>query len=131
MVTILTVIHVVAAIFLILVVLLQSGKGASMGASFGGASQTVFGASGAGTFLTKLTAISAVTFMCTSLWLAYYSTRSESSLERAMKGKAHVTEQKSQNVVPEGQSVPPPPAAPAAPAAGGGNPEAPAPAGNK
>jgi preprotein translocase subunit SecG len=113
MVTLITAIHVIAAIFLILVVLLQSGKGASMGASFGGASQTVFGATGAGGFLSKLTVGCAVTFMITSLLLAYSSTRSESSLERAMKGKATVTEQKSQNVVPEGQSVPPLPAAPA------------------
>lgn len=113
MVTLLTVIHVIAAIFLILVVLLQSGKGASMGAAFGGSSNTVFGSSGAGGFLSKLTIACAVTFMCTSLTLAYFSTRSESSLERAMKGKAAVTEQKSPAVVPEGQSVPPAPAAPA------------------
>lgn len=107
MVTLITVIHVIAAIFLILVVLLQSGKGASMGASFGGASQTVFGASGAGGFLTKLTAASAIIFMCTSLTLAYMSSRSESTLERAMKGKAKVSDQKTPTVVPEGQSVPP------------------------
>ena len=135
MVTLITVIHVIAAIFLILVVLLQSGKGASMGASFGGASQTVFGASGAGNFLTKLTAVSAVLFMCTSLTLAYFSTRSESAIERAMKGKAKMTEQKSQTVVPEGQSVPPSPgasdSAKAAPAQPTGDTKAPAPEGAK
>ena len=43
MVTLITVIHVLAAIFLVLIVLLQSGKGASLGAAFGGSSQTVFG----------------------------------------------------------------------------------------
>ena len=88
MVTLITVLHVVAAIFLVLIVLLQSGKGASLGASFGGASQTVFGASGAGNFLTKLTAISAIVFMCTSLTLAYFSTHTASSLEKEMMKKA-------------------------------------------
>jgi preprotein translocase subunit SecG len=58
---------------LILVVLLQAGKGASMGAAFGGASQTVFGSSGATTFLAKMTTVVAVLFMITSLTLAYLS----------------------------------------------------------
>lgn len=111
MVTLITVIHVMAAVFLILVVLLQSGKGASMGAAFGGASQTVFGASGAGGFLSKLTVGCAVGFMVTSLLLAYFSTHSGSSLEKAAKEKASITEQKSQTLAPEGQSV----SSPAAP----------------
>ena len=49
-------IHVFACLFLIVVVLLQTGKGADMGAVFGGGSQTLFGSGGAGNFLTKLTA---------------------------------------------------------------------------
>ena len=70
--TLITVFHVIVALFLILVVLLQSGKGANMGAAFGGAgsSQTMFGSSGAGSFLTKLTTVAAIIFMVTSLSLA-------------------------------------------------------------
>src|SRR5499433_4627904 len=65
------VIHVFACGFLILVVLLQTGKGADMGAVFGGSSQTLFGSSGAGNFLTKLTSATAIIFMLTSLSLTY------------------------------------------------------------
>lgn len=71
-----TVIHVIACLFLIGVVLLQQGKGADMGAVFGGSSQTIFGSSGAGNFLTRLTAVAAATFMLTSLALTYSSARS-------------------------------------------------------
>ncbi|MCA9484626.1 MAG: preprotein translocase subunit SecG [Nitrospina sp.] len=74
MTTLITVLHVIAALFLILVVLLQQGKGASMGAAFGaGSSQTMFGSSGAGNLLTKLTAGAAALFMITSLTLATLS----------------------------------------------------------
>jgi len=65
------VIHVFACLFLIVVVLLQTGKGADMGAVFGGASSTIFGSSGAGNFLTRLTTGAAVVFMTTSLALTY------------------------------------------------------------
>src|SRR5262249_44161672 len=69
-----TVLHLVACVFLILVVLLQTGKGAEMGAVFGGGgSSTLFGASGAGNFLTKLTTGTAIVFFLTSLFLAYSS----------------------------------------------------------
>jgi preprotein translocase subunit SecG len=67
------VLHVLACTALILIVLLQKGKGADLGAAFGGASQTVFGSAGAGGFLTKLTTASAVIFMFTCLSLAYLS----------------------------------------------------------
>ena len=64
--------HVFACIFLITVVLLQTGKGADMGAVFGGgSSETVFGSSGAGNFLTKLTTGIAILFMLTSLVMTY------------------------------------------------------------
>jgi preprotein translocase subunit SecG len=67
-------IHVIVSIALILIVLLQTGKGASMGAVFGGAgSQTLFGNTGAASFLGKLTTWAAVIFMITSLTLAYIS----------------------------------------------------------
>jgi preprotein translocase subunit SecG len=74
-----TTIHVIACIVLVLVVLLQAGKGADMGAVFGGASSTIFGSSGAGNFLTRLTTGAAVVFMVTSLMLTYGSTRGTTS----------------------------------------------------
>ena len=67
----LTIVHVLACLFLILVVLLQTGKGADMGAVFGGSSSTLFGSGGAGNFLTKLTTAIAIVFMVTSVWLTY------------------------------------------------------------
>jgi preprotein translocase subunit SecG len=70
----LVIIHVVVCIALIMIVLLQTGKGADMGAAFGmGASQTLFGSSGAGGFLSRATTVAAVVFMLTSLTLAYLS----------------------------------------------------------
>lgn len=70
-----TIIHLFACFFLVVVVLLQTGKGADMGAVFGGSSSTVFGSSGAGNFLTKLTTATAIVFMLTSLGLTYFSAR--------------------------------------------------------
>ena len=67
-------IHVIVCVLLILIVLLQSGKGATMGVSLGGgAGQTLFGAAGPATLLTKITTAVAVIFMITSLSLAYIS----------------------------------------------------------
>lgn len=80
MYTLLVVLHVLVCLVLILIVLLQAGKGANMGAAFGGSSQTVFGSAGAGTFLGKLTAAVAVIFMITSLTLTYTAARKTSSL---------------------------------------------------
>lgn len=77
--TFLTVLHVIAALFLVFVVLLQTGKGAAMGSGLGGgSSQTMFGSSGAGNFLTKLTTGAAILFMVTSLTLATISSKKES-----------------------------------------------------
>ena len=73
MTTILTIIHVTVCVFLIVIVLLQQGKGADMGAAFGGSSQTVFGTDGPLPLLNKITTGSAVIFMLTSITLAYYS----------------------------------------------------------
>ncbi len=76
--TFLTVLHVIVGFFLILVILLQAGKGAAMGASLGSAgSQAMFGSSGAGNFLTKLTTGAAITFMVTSLSLAVISSKKD------------------------------------------------------
>jgi preprotein translocase subunit SecG len=70
----LTTVHIIACLVLIAVVLLQTGKGAEMGASFGSSgSQSVFGAGGGTTFLSKITAGAAVVFMLASLMLAYVS----------------------------------------------------------
>ena len=67
--------HVVICTILVVTVLLQQGKGADIGAVFGGSSQTVFGSGGAGNFLTKLTGGLAAAFFVTSMYLAYNSTR--------------------------------------------------------
>jgi len=66
-------VHVFVSILLICIVLLQTGKGAEMGAAFGGAAQTVFGGSGPAPLLGKITTFAAVIFMVTSLSLAYLS----------------------------------------------------------
>ena len=75
MVSIIVGVHALVCVSLVIVVLLQQGKGADIGAVFGGSSQTVFGSSGAGNFLTKLTSGLAVVFFATSIFLAYASTR--------------------------------------------------------
>ncbi len=76
------VIHIIVCIALIMIVLLQTGKGADMGAAFGGGgSNTLFGATGASTFLSKMTTVAAIVFMLTSLTLAYMaSNRSNVSI---------------------------------------------------
>ena len=73
------IVHVICCLFLIGVVLLQQGKGADMGAVFGGSSSTIFGSGGAGNFLTRLTTGAAIVFMLTSLTLTYASARRLSS----------------------------------------------------
>jgi len=75
-----TIIHVLVCFALILIVLLQAGKGAEMGAAFGGSSQTLFGSAGTMGFLSKLTTVAAVVFMITSLLLTYASTRRASTV---------------------------------------------------
>ena len=75
MFTFFTMLHVIMCIALIMIVLLQTGKGADMGAAFGGATQTVFGSSGPAGFLNKLTTAVAILFMITSLTLCYFSGR--------------------------------------------------------
>ena len=78
MTAVLIALNILAGLFLIGVVLLQSGKGADMGAAFGGATSTVFGPSGAGNVLTKVTAATAAIFMATSLGLAVLSSSEQS-----------------------------------------------------
>lgn len=75
MYTTVAVLHLIVCFFLIFIILIQSSKGAEMGAAFGGSSQTLFGSRGAATFLNKLTTTVAITFMITSLLLAVLSIR--------------------------------------------------------
>ena len=82
MTTIVLVIHVLVCFFLISIVLLQSGKGAELGAAFGGSNQTLFGSRGAATFLNKLTTIVAVVFMITSLVLAVLTVKGGSIVKQ-------------------------------------------------
>lgn len=80
--TVLLVVHVLIAISLIGMIMIQHGKGADMGAAFGsGASSTVFGARGAGSFMTRVTATLAMLFFVTSLTLAFLASRT--SFERS------------------------------------------------
>jgi preprotein translocase subunit SecG len=81
--TLVLVAHVLAALAIIGLILVQHGKGADMGAGFGaGASSTVFGSGGAGNFLTKATTMIAITFFVTSFALAYFAKqRSEQVLD--------------------------------------------------
>lgn len=75
MTSIIVIFHVTICVLLVLIVLLQAGKGADMGATFGGGSQTVFGSGGAAPFLTKLTTAIAILFMVTSISLTMISSR--------------------------------------------------------
>jgi preprotein translocase subunit SecG len=136
--TLVLVVHVIVCIALILIILLQSGKGADIGAVFGGgSSQTVFGSSGAGTFLSKITIAAAVIFMLTSIILTYFSGKGLVK-ERSLVTEQSVPAATSQETVPApaatgsdtgaakpeggaspGASVPTPSQAPAAAPAGG------------
>jgi preprotein translocase subunit SecG len=83
MLTIIAIIHLIVAIALILIVLLQTGRGSEIGAAFGGgSSQTLFGSSGSSQFMTKLTTAAVVIFMLTSLSLAYFYGHRESSAKK-------------------------------------------------
>jgi len=91
----LIIIHIIVSVALIAVVLLQSGKGASMGASFGASgSQSVFGAGGGNTFMSKMTTAAAIIFMLTSLSLAYLSGKSGNSSIMSSKPAAKSAPQK-------------------------------------
>lgn len=83
MTIVLLILHILVCLFLIAVVLLQSGKGAQLGAAFGGSSQTLFGSRGAATFLNKLTTIVAIVFMITSLGLAVITAKGGSVVKKS------------------------------------------------
>jgi preprotein translocase subunit SecG len=101
--------HILVCVILIIVVLLQAGKGSSMGLSFGGgASQTVFGSSGGKNFFARLTTGLAVVFMLTSIVLSIVSSRSSQSSRGVMRQLPDVPT--SQPPAPEKAPVDVPPA---------------------
>src|SRR5579862_9035720 len=82
--TLILILHILVCLVLVASVLVQQGKGASMGAAFGTAgSQTVFGSSGAGNFLTRVTAVCAAIFFTTSIILAFRTNFRRSVVEGA------------------------------------------------
>lgn len=86
MYTFVSILYVFVCLFLILVVLLQSGKGGGLGSAFGGGtSQQIFGGAGAGNLLTRLTAGFAFAFMAMSVWLAFLSSSGDQALDRAVR----------------------------------------------
>ena len=92
-----SIIHIMMCVLLVLIVLLQTSKGADIGAAFGGgSSQTLFGSAGPGGFLTKITTGVAIIFMITSIGLAYFSSHKT--------GASIMKETQTQKAIP-----PPPP----------------------
>ena len=126
-------IHLIVCFLMIASILLQAGKGAEIGASFGGSSQTVFGSRGPGTFLSKVTVGAAIVFMLSSLSLAVLSreantsstvidlhptTHQESSSSSSTEGTTTVppsTESETSVLTPEASSEAAPEATPATP----------------
>lgn len=102
-----SIIHILACFFLVLVVLLQTGKGSDVGAVFGGSSQTIFGSSGAGNFLTKTTTGIAVLFMLTSLFLSYGATRrTTESLFDAVSTESPAVQEELPAATPDAEAAP-------------------------
>ncbi len=91
MYTAIVVFHLIVCLFLIFIILIQSSKGAEMGAAFGGSSQTLFGSRGAATFLSKLTTASAILFMVTSLTLAIFTIKRTSIMSSVPVQEAPAT----------------------------------------
>ncbi len=106
---ILLTIHIISAICLIGFILIQQGKGSEVGASFGaGASQTIFGSQGSGSFLTRITAILVTIFFITSLALGYLVShhKSHESIEELLK-KAGEVQETPNTVLPKPKSPSP------------------------
>tara|TARA_Y100001935_G_C17311226_1_gene516436 strand:- start:65 stop:433 length:369 start_codon:yes stop_codon:yes gene_type:complete len=103
--TILVVVHLILAVGLVGLVLIQHGKGADMGAAFGsGASASVFGSTGAGNFLSRATGILAALFFATSLALAYYAMQSNEST--SVLDQTNVPSQAADSLVDKIEDVP-------------------------
>jgi preprotein translocase subunit SecG len=121
------IVHILVCLFLIIVVLLQSGKAADLAGAFGGmGSQTAFGPRGSATLLSKATTISAVLFMVTSLSLSIMATRSAGLGTTVLEGVPASTPAKPGPTPPPVQQQLPPAQAPAQPQ--GQQQQAPAPA---
>ena len=128
MYTFAVVLHVIVCFLMIAAILLQGGKGAEIGAAFGGSSQTVFGSRGPANFLSKVTVATAVIFMLTSLSLAYLSRQNVHSstildLDKRDAATAPATppdqeseESESEAAAPSEEAEAPPPAEEGAPA---------------
>src|SRR4051812_48910503 len=95
--TLITVIHIFTCVLLVLVVLIQSGKGAEISASLGGSSQTVFGSSGGANFFTRFTSTAAGVFMVTSIALTVMGGQAKRSL---FEGSASTPRSKAPMTVP-------------------------------
>ena len=114
MATLVTVVHIATCVLLVLVVLVQSGKGAEISASFGGSSQTVFGSSGGANFFTRFTGGAAAVFFCTSIFLTIHgSAQSKGSVF----DKGGATTPATAPIAPAAPQATAPQAAPAAAAA--------------
>ena len=100
----LTIIHIVVCFFLIIVVLLQSGKAADLAGAFGGmGSQTTFGPRGSATVLSKATTISAALFMLTSLFLSVLTTRGAAGTHSVLPAARPITKTAPANRWPRAQ----------------------------
>jgi len=114
MITLITVVHVAICLFLITIILLQHGKGADVGATFGGSGQSLFGSEGPLPLMNKITTTVAVLFMLTSVTLAYFSSSksTESVMSELVTPKATVVEKveekgaKEEKVIPMPEVVP-------------------------
>jgi preprotein translocase subunit SecG len=121
------VIHILVCIFLILVVLLQQGKGADLSVFGGGTSQAAFGARGATTLLHKLTVASFIVFVLTTMGITMMQGGGRGSVMTGVAAEAPATPAPATPAQPNAQQPAPPSATPAAPATPA-NPPAPAPA---
>ncbi len=122
--TLLDIVHVFVCLFLMLVVLLQQGKGGGMGAAFGGQTTQVFGGRGAGNLLTRATAVCATIFMLTSVSLAWVSSSGDRELksriiEEQRKGKGNEGTKVKAPKKPAAEQQPAPEQPPPAPAPNG------------
>lgn len=124
-----TALHVLISFMIVGVILLQSGKGAEMGAAFGGSSQTLFGSRGAATFLSKMTAVLAGLFFVTSLGLSVMTKgRFLATSVIDLKQKPAPTQEAPAPPAASGAEQAPEASAPAAPAEGQAAPPVPTPA---
>lgn len=109
MYTFISIVYIFVCLFLILVVLLQSGKGGGLGSAFGGGGtgQQIFGGAGAGNLLTRLTAVFAFAFMALSVWLAFLSSSGEQALDRAVRAQTAAQEAAAETEAPVDGEEPP------------------------